>query len=233
MLTGKMNAIPRHLWIISAIWIVSLWFVLPASFEWYGGRSSMVRFDPKISTDYNCIFVEAHSAKKFTVLWLARDRPGQYLRLRYTPRDDEPYGIMFIDPQTMAFETHAGWASKPSHLAGKLDSPEVILNWMQSQPRSESQASHTNDARELFEAIRILAPQNLEKFALSTNCVLKNFTIGHQFPAKSDLPSWTGVVPLLLFWIAEVGKIRRQQKLTRSPRSTSKPPMPPSAQIIG
>ena len=144
--------------------------------------------------------------------------PDQYLRLRYTPLcDDQCYGIMFIDPQTLAYEAHAGCATVPTNLTGRLDSPQIILNWMRSQPHAAQSASHTNDAQEIFNAIQVLAPLDLEHFSWPTNQALKNFTIGHQWLVKSDFPRITDISVLALLWLGEISRAKRRLKAGSSP----------------
>jgi len=203
----------QHLLIFSGLWIVTLWFLLPAGASWYWGRYSLVRFDPQVSRDYNCIFVEGRAARRFGVTWFLPSTPVDYLRIRYTPRvENQAYGILFIDPRTRAYEAHAGGASQPTRLAGKFDSPQVILDWLRSQPNATQAPSHTNDARELFEAIGALGPRDLEHFNLATNYPLKNFVIGHQSLAKRDTPRWSEILALAVIWAGEIERARRKLK---------------------
>ena len=184
------------------VFITIIWFLLPAADNRYFGQSSLVRFDPQISTDYNCIYLEGYSARRFTVPWLTRSTPVSYLRFRYTPNDDDtPYGILFVDPRTFAYEAHAGWAAAPTRLTGRLDSPQPILDWIRSQPHSALAPSHTNDAREIYAALRQLAPRDLEHFSLATNAPLHNFTIGFQKLGKRDRPDFLQSMWIFWLWI--------------------------------
>ena len=193
--------------LISAIYIVTVGVLLPAGASWFLGRSSMVRFDPRISKDYNCIFVEGHISKRFAVSWLSRNTPLDCLRLRYTPNaDSQQYGIMFIDPRTFAYEAHDCCVTSPVRLSSRLDSPEQILDWMRSQPQATQSPSHTNDAQEIFRAIRLLAPCDLEHFTLPPGFPLKNFTIGYQSIARRDGLGWVSVLVLLTIWIPVVSR---------------------------
>jgi len=203
----------QHLLIFTGLWIVTLWFLLPAGASWYWGRNSLVRFDPQVSRDYNCIFVEGHAARRFRVTWFSPSTPVDYLRIRYTPlAENQAYGTLFIDPRTLAYEAQAGWASQPVRLAGKFDSPQVILDWLRSQPNATQAPSHTNDARELFEAIGTLGTRDLEHFNLSTNYAMKNFVIGHQSLAKRDTPRWSEILALAAIWVGLVERARKKLK---------------------
>lgn len=167
----------------------------------------MVRFDPKLSKDYNCIFVEGHSAKGIAVRWLCRSTPIEFLRLRYTPNDEhQAYGIMFIDPRTMAFEAHDCCVAMPTHLGSRLTSPK-LLAWLRSQPHSAEAASHTNDASEIFSTISALKPCDMEHFSLATNFPLHNFVIGHQSLADRGGPNLLTLSLLVMMLAPMISRI--------------------------
>jgi hypothetical protein len=195
----------------------------------------MIRLDPQISKDYNCIFVEGHSAKGFTVPWLSRSTPAQYLRLRYTPNDEhQAYGIMFIDPQALAYEAHDCCAVAPAHLASQLSSPQPILDWMRSQPHSALASSHTNDANEIYKTICALKSSDLEHFTLPANFPLKNFVIGHQSLARRDGPdllTFSLLVMLLAPMIAKIIGARKSNLTPRAGRPSEKRPATASGSI--
>jgi hypothetical protein len=188
--------------ILSAIWIALVWYLFPALESRYFGHSSWIRFDPKKSNDYNCIYVEGHSARTFSPIWLTHKIPLKFLRIRYTPNNNQDdYGIMFVDPQAFTFEAHDRFASEPSHLAARLDSPSPILNWIRSQPHSLGLPSHTNDAEEIYEAIRLLASRDLMHFSLPTDFKTNSLSIGYSSLAKDDGPTISNNLPLVLFWL--------------------------------
>jgi hypothetical protein len=203
----------RNLLLLTLLWILTLWILLPAWESWHWGRDAMVRLDPKISNDYNCVFIEAHSAKRFGLTWLQREIPDAYMRLRYTPLSEKQcYGIVFVDPRTLACEAHIGCASAPANLAGRLSSPQTILDWMRSQPGSLVLASHTNDAREIFDAVNILAPRNLAEFALPANYPMKNFAVGYTSHLRNDAPRWTEASTLALLWVGAIERAWRRKR---------------------
>ena len=204
------------LWI--SVWVALFWFLIPAAESWYFGRDSMIRFDPKISRDYNCIFVEGHSAKSFTVPWLSRSTPVQYIRLRYAPNDDkQEYGIMFVEPRTLAYEAHDCCAVAPVNPGGRLSSPQPILDWIRSQPHAALADSNTNDAAEIFNAINTLASCDLEHFTLQTNVPLQNFVISHQWLAKRGPDLSTGI-SLFLFCLSLGIGVVQARKSTNQPK---------------
>jgi hypothetical protein len=131
--------------------------------------------------------------------------------------NDQAYGLLFIDPHMLACAAHAGWSSDPSGLAGRLDSPQTILNWINSQPGAVPSAFRTNDAREFYEAICVLAPCNLEHFSMATSYSMKNFMVGFQSPAEHYTPNWTEVSALALIWIGEISRVRRGMKTNSTP----------------
>lgn len=108
---------------------------------------------------------------------------------------------MFIDPHTLAYQAFNGFASVPGRLQNRLDSPQPILDWMQSQRHSTTTPSHTNDAREIYEAVCTLASCDLEHFMLPTNRPLQNFVIGHQNLAARNGPDLAGLWVLLIMWL--------------------------------
>ena len=188
------------------------WFIFPSLSNLKYGQDSMVRFDPKVSTDYDCINVEGYSKPRFTPRWLSRHTPVEYMRIRYTPHSDtQEYGIMFVDPRSMAYEAHAGFvASPPTRLAGRLDSPDIIRNWMQSQPQSSQASSHIADAQEIYDAVTVLAKSDLEDFTLPASSALSQFKIGFVSLPDKDHPHWASTLMLLfLIWI---GVFSREKK---------------------
>ena len=194
-----------------AILLTILWFGLmlllrPAYFNHRRGQVSLLRFDPIISTNYNCVFVEARTRAKFAAPLLSRSTPADYFRIRYTPHDgQQQYGIMYIDPKTMAYEGHSGFAAGPTRLSGKLDSPLIIQDWMRSQARHGETASDADDARELYESIVDLSKVDLEHFTLSTNRPLTNFEVGHTALIQKR-PKWHDLLlPFVLIWLGVIG----------------------------
>ncbi len=189
-------------------WIAIAWIGIPAVANRWLGESSLLRFDPAVSTDYNCIFVEGHSAPSFSVPWLAKGTPSEYLRLRYTPHaDKQPYGIMFIDPKTLTYEAHAGFASGPTRLSGKLDSPSIIRDWMRSQPHSAEAISHERDAQEILDAILVLSHRDLEEFTRPFGDQPSQFRIGHRSTPDRNHPSWSSTfLVLICIWLGVFGR---------------------------
>ena len=177
--------------LLIAAYVAIVWFLLPAWASWEWGISSMVRLDPRISKDYNCIYVEGYSYKAFKVNWLFRSTSLDYIRIRYTPNSEtQDYGIMFVDPRSFACEAHTNFARAPIDLSARLDSAKSVLDWINSQPHSTRSSSHTNDAEEIYQVIRELAPKDLEHFKLSADYKLNNFAIKYQFPVKRGGPDW-------------------------------------------
>lgn len=207
-----MNTRIKKALVLTVAWLGIVWIIMPSLANRYLGQCSLLRFDPKVSSDYNCIFVEGHSRASFAVPWSFRSTPIHYLRLRYTPNAErQPYGILFVDPKTLAFEAHAGFARKPTRLSGRLDSPIVIRDWMRSQPQSAQSDSHDLDAQEIYDAIVILAQKDLEHFTRPEEVSLSHFQIGHQsIPSKAP-PVWPAtLVPVIGFWFGGRGKKKRQ-----------------------
>lgn len=189
-------------------WLAIVWLVLPSLGNRWIGQSSMLRFDPIVSTDYNCIFVEGHTRPSFAVPWLSRSTPADYLRIRYTPHaGHQPYGIMFIDPKTLAYEPHSGFSEKPTHLAGRLDSSSLIRDWMRSQAQSAQAASHDGDAQEIYAAITELARADLEHFTLPASIALTHYRIGHTSLTDHHRPSWPITLLILIpIWAGVFGR---------------------------
>ncbi len=196
---------------LALMWLV----ILPSLGNRWFGRSSMLRFDPKVSTDYNCIFVEGHSRPSFAVPWLSRSTPVDYLRIRYTPHaDHQPYGIMFINPKTLAYDAHSGFAEWPTQLSGRLDSPVLVRDWMRSQTQSAQTPSHDGDAEEIYSAIVALSQAaDLEHFTLPATIPLSHFQIGHSSLADHHLPAWPiALMVLIPLWFGVFGR-KKQPKL--------------------
>ena len=204
----QMKAEFRKAVTFTALWLVAMWLLLPMLANLVFGEYSLLRFDPQVSKDYNCVFVEGYARKGLAVPWLRRSTPIKYFRLRYTPHDGkQPYGIMFVDPQSFAFEAHAEFAKKPTRLAGKLDSPSAIRDWMRSQPHSTNAASHDVDAREILAAMTTLANRDLEHFTLPGDFAMSNFRIGHARLPKRHPPLWTWwALPLVPLWIGVIAR---------------------------
>lgn len=195
---------------ITIIYGVIAWIILPGAASRMCGNFSIVRLDPRFSKDYNCIFVEGHTADRFLIPWLCHSIPLDYLRIRYTPNDSQQdYGIMFIDPRTLAFESHNYCAKGPIHLAGRLGTSQPILDWMRSQPHSLIAPSHTNDAVEVFGVVQKLRLQDLEHFSLPAGYPTTNFVVGFQSIAKNEGPSISTCLPLVLIWLPVISKISR------------------------
>ncbi len=197
--------------LITMGWLAGVWFVLPSLGNRWDGQYSLLRFDPKVSTDYNCIFVEGHTRPSFAVPWLSRRTPVDYLRIRYTPHaDQQPYGIMFIDPTTLAYEAHSGFADRPTQLSGRLDSPVLVRDWMRSQAQSSQAASHDGDAQELYSAIMALSQADLEHFTLPATITLSHFQIGHTSLTDHHCPSWPITFMVLIpIWFRVFGRKER------------------------
>ena len=68
----------RNTLLLTAAYAVVVWVLLPAGAYWLLGRFSLVRLDPQVSRDYNCIFIEGHARNAFAVPWLSRSTPLQY-----------------------------------------------------------------------------------------------------------------------------------------------------------
>ncbi len=209
----------------ASIWtagfIAIVWLLIPALASWHWGLSAKIRLDPQISEDYDSIFVEGETAKKFMVPWLSFHTPIEYLRLRYTPtNDDQPYGIMFIDPKSMAYEAASGYLATPSHLKGRLDSPQAILDWIRSQPGSAHTTSHTNDAQEIYNVIQTVASKDLEHFKLPTNFPLRNLDIGHQSQPKKNRPNLLSVLVLVVLWLPLIPSLNRSRPSKRGAKTT-------------
>ena len=201
--------------LLIAAYLAIVWFLIPAWASWKWGLSSIIRFDPRISKDYNCIYLEGYSYKTFKIHWLSRSTPMDYVRLRYAPNgENQDYGIMFVDPRSFAYETHNSFVSVPTHLTERLDSPQPILDWMRSQPHSTQSPSHTNDAQEIFQVIRILAPKDLEHFKMATDYKLNNFVIKYQFPVKHGGPDLLSGLVLLVIIVQVLLNARKQGKHT-------------------
>ncbi len=190
-----------------------MWLVIPSLVNRRFGQSSLLRFDPKVSTDYKCIFVEGHSRPSFAIPWTIRSTPTDYFRIRYTPlAKDQPYGIMFVDPRTLAYEGHAGFAERPTHLSGRLDSPAIVRDWMRSQFQSAQAASHDGDAQEIYAAIVALAQRDLEHFTLADGVTLSHFQIGYASLTDHRRPSWPiTLMPLIPIWFGVYGRGGRKQ----------------------
>ena len=205
--------------LLIAAYVAIVWFLLPAwaSREW--GISSMIRLDPRISKDYNCIYVEGYSYKDFKVHWLISSTPVDYIRVRYTPNGEiQDYGIMFIDPRSFAYEAHTNFARTPIHLSAQLDSAKPVLDWINSQPHSTQASSHTNDAEEIYQVIRELAPNDLEHFKLPPDYKFNNFTVKYQFPVKRGGPDWlscTVLVVIILQVVLNAKKSRVPNRLIK------------------
>jgi hypothetical protein len=180
-----------------------MWLVIPSLDYRWSGRSSRLRFDPKVSVDYNCIFVEGHSLPSFAVPWLSRSTPIDYLRIRYAPQDDgQPYGVMFVDPKTLAYSVHSGCVERPAQLSGRLDSPSLVRDWMRSQAKSAKAASHDGDAQEIYSAIVALSQLDLEHFTVPQRAELANFQIVHASRVSHLPPFWPSTLfALIPFWI--------------------------------
>jgi hypothetical protein len=192
----------RNVILFTAAYAVVACVLLPAGACWLWGRSSLIRLDPQVSRDYNCIFVEGHTRNVFAVPWLSRSTPLDYLRIRYTPHaEHQEYGIMFVDPKTMAFASFPFCAKWPSILHNRLDSPTPVLDWMRSQPASTQSVSHTNDASEVYAAIQALSQTDLEHFALPTGFALHGFVLGHHSIANDRNLRWWDGLPLVPIWI--------------------------------
>jgi hypothetical protein len=184
----------------TTILFVVAWLIIPSLENKFFGKSVLLRFDPKFSKDYDCIFVEAYSQRSFAVPWLKRSTPIKYLRLRYTPLgEQQPYGIAFVDPKTLAFEAHPGFAQNPGQLSGKLNT-SAIFDWMQSQPQSIKTDSHVTDAQNIYDAVIALAPNDLEHFTLLDKTSFSNFQIGHTSKLHHDLPVWPSLLALIGIW---------------------------------
>ncbi len=194
--------------LITMGWLAIMWLVIPSLGNRWTGQSSLLRFDPKVSTDYNCIFVEGQSLPSFAVPWMSLRTPVDYLRIRYTPHaDHQPYGIMFINPKTLAYEAHSGFAKRPTQLSGRLDSSVLVRDWMRSQAQSAEAASHDGDAQEIYSAIVALSQADLERFTLPTSITLSHFQIGHASLADHHLPSWLITVLVLIpLWFGVFGR---------------------------
>lgn len=189
--------------VLTAAYALVVWVLEPAGFCWFMGRSSLIRLDPQVSKDYDCIYVEGYSRHSFTVPWLCRHTPLEYLRVSYRPlAESQSCGIMFVDPKTMAFASSPSCTSWPCKLQDRLDSPGLVLEWMRSQPASAQAPSHTNDAHEVYQAIEALAQTDVEHFVLPTGFVLHNYIVGDQAMATHEGPTWHDVPQLLLLWIA-------------------------------
>ncbi len=152
--------------------------------------------------------VEGRTFPSFAVPWLSRSTPIDSLRIRYTPHaDHQPYGIMFIDPKTLAYEAHSGFAERPTHLSGRLDSSVLVRDWMRSQAQSAQAASHDGDAQEIYSAIVALSQADLEHFTLPASITLLHFQIGHSSLADHHLPSWPITVMVLTpLWFGVFGR---------------------------
>ncbi len=200
----------RKAFLLTVLWLGAVGIIIPSLANIWMGRSSLVRFDPTVSTDYNCIFVEGHSQRSFAVPWMVRSTPIKHLRIRYTPiAGDQPYGIMFVEPNTLAFEAHSGFAKQPTQLSGRLDSPAIVGEWMRSQPRSVQASSHERDAQEIFDAIIHLSKRDLEHFTVPFDLSLSNFRLGHTSPANRDLPSWPLILLVLIpIWLPALRRTR-------------------------
>lgn len=185
--------------LITVCFLSLLWIVMPAFGNRWTGQSSLLRFDPKVSTDYNCIFVEGRTFPSFSVPWLKRSTPIDYLRIRYTSHaDHQPYGILFVDPKTLAYEAHSGFADRPTHLSGRLDSPRLVRDWMRSQAQSAQAPSHDGDALEIYSALVALSATDLEHFTLPASVTLSHFEVGHSMLVDHRTPSWIQVVAALM-----------------------------------
>jgi len=198
-----MNAKIKTAILITMGWFAITWLVIPSLSNRWLGQSSLLRFDPKVSTDYNCIFVEGRTHPSFAVPWLSRTTLVDYFRLRYTPHaGHQPYGIMFIDPKTFAYESRSGCADRPTQLSGKLDSSGPIKDWMRSQDQSSQSASHDGDADEIYSAIVALSQTDLEHFTLPASITLSHFQIGHASLTDHHNPSWpTDLAILMMIWL--------------------------------
>lgn len=187
---------------ITVGWLAFMCIVVPSLVNGWMGDYSLLRFDPRVSSDYNCIFVEGKSRPSFAVPWLSRSTPIDYLRIRYTPNSErQPYGIMFVDPGTLAYEAHSGFAQRPTRMAGRLDSPVLVRDWMRSQAWSAQAPSHDGDALEIHSAILALSrASDLEHFELPANLRLSHFQIGaaHTSLPSRGLPRWPFIVSFLI-----------------------------------
>jgi len=212
MLAGKFDKTKlRRALVLTLLWLAVFWVIVPSLANRYLGQSSLLRFDPTVSSDYNCIFIEGHSRDSFAVPWTMHSTAVEYLRIRYTPlAKRQHYGIMFVDSKTLAFEAHIGFAKSPSRLSRRLDSPNIVRDWMRSQPWSAQAASHDRDAREIYDAIVALAPADLEHFVLPAGTALSHFTIGHTAGPNRDTPSWNLLLILIPLWLGVF--VRRREK---------------------
>ena len=199
-----MSARLKRIIVYTVIWLSFFWLALPSIFNRLFEPSSLIRLDPQFATDFNCIFIEGYGHPSFAVPWLVRSTPIQYLRIRYTPLGDhQPYGIMFVDPKTLAYEADAGFASTPTRLSGKLDSPSIIRDWMQSQPNSTKADNHKRDAQEIYDAILMLAQaKDLEHFTLPASMAHVSFQIGHTSLIKHQFRLWfSDIGTLIPIWL--------------------------------
>jgi hypothetical protein len=198
-----MKAKIKRAGLITAAWLSVMLLLIPSLANRWNGQYSLVRLDPSLSTDYNCMFVEGHTHPSFAIPWLSRSTWPDYLRLRYTPLgDNQPYGIMFVDTKTFAYEAHSGFAKRPTHTSGRLDSPRRIRDWMRSQPHSAQAESHDGNAMEIYSAILALSQTDLEHFDLPAKTTLSHFQVGYTSPASRNRREWlTAFLALIPVWI--------------------------------
>jgi hypothetical protein len=202
--------------LLIAAYTAIVWFLLPAWASWEWGLSSMIRLDPQVSKDYNCIYVEGYSYKAFKVHWLSHSTPADYIRIRYTPNGEtQDYGIMFVDPRSFAYEAHTNFTRTPIHLSARLDSEKPVLDWIDSQPHSTQSPSHTNDAQEIYQVVRELTPKDLEHFTLPAGYKLNNFMIKYQFPVKRGGPDWLSCTVLLVIVLQVVLNAQKRRTPNR------------------
>lgn len=185
-----MKRVPTFRLIILLSLIVVLWILFPAISSLSYGLDSMIRLDPHKSKDYDSIFVEGRTRPRLMIPWLSRSTPVDYMRLRYTPNAaHQEYGIMFVDPHTLAYAAYDHCEASPAHLANRLVSAQPILDWINSQPHSIHSSSHVEDADEIYSVINTVRTNDLEHFRLPSNLKLQNYSTGFQSPPKKSGPT--------------------------------------------
>ncbi len=208
--TLSMNASIRNGLLATIIWLVFFCIILPSNANRRSGQSSCLRLDPTISTNYQFIFIKGYSRPRFKVPWISRSTPVDYLTVRYTPDLRDQDGILFIDPNTLAYEAHKDLAKSPTNMSGHLDSPAPILDWMRTQPVYWPE--HVEDAQAIYDAVIALSHRDLEHFTLPEGTKLSHFKIGCSLLSDKHRPSFDDFPPLvLIWWAAYAAQVKKRQ----------------------